>query len=84
MGGAGGDATEKSLFLEKEEKSLEHLKFTGRESPEMSEATEHTLQQDDQEATKANLQMERRFNGGGNQDTPAEAIDVPEMFRNES
>jgi hypothetical protein len=50
----------------------------------MSDATERSLEQDDQEATKANLQMEQKFNGGGHQDTPAEAIDFPEMFRNES
>ncbi|HZG57672.1 hypothetical protein [Paenibacillus sp.] len=56
----------------------------GRERPGASERTAAAMASDDREATEANLAMERVFNGRTDAETPAEAVDVPEMFRNES
>jgi hypothetical protein len=59
--------------------------WSGRESSEMSNSTERMLSKDNEQATKANLEMDRLFNGGDDGgETPAEAVDVPQMFRNES
>jgi len=60
------------------------VSITGRTTPGISDSTEAALERDDQEATKANVEMERRFYGRTDEESPAEAVDAPELFRNES
>ncbi|WP_199624722.1 hypothetical protein [Paenibacillus alkalitolerans] len=50
----------------------------------LSAETEQTLNALDNDASRANLRMERIFYGREADEGPAEAVDVSQMFRNES
>jgi hypothetical protein len=51
---------------------------------EVSSNTASSVVRDDEGAAKANAEMDRRFNGRTEDESPAEAVDVAEVFRNQS
>ncbi|TLS53746.1 hypothetical protein FE782_05625 [Paenibacillus antri] len=48
------------------------------------DSTPAEIRPGDEDAAKANAEMERRFYGRTDGETPAEAVDFAELFRNES
>jgi len=50
----------------------------------VASTTASSIDREDEGAAKANAEMDRRFNGETEGESPAEAVDVAEVFRNQS
>lgn len=51
---------------------------------ERAEIASRLASAEEQETTQANIELARRFNEGDAGGSPSEAVDIPQLYRNES